>query len=40
MRIGNTEIRPLGGGIGCLLMLLVSLLLSALLTIGLNVMLR
>ncbi|WFE27776.1 hypothetical protein O7623_00735 [Solwaraspora sp. WMMD791] len=40
MRIGNTEVRPLGGGIGCLLMLLVSLLLSVVATIVLNVALR
>jgi hypothetical protein len=40
MRIGNVEIRPLGGGPGCLLMLLVSLVLSVLLTVGLNVLLR
>ena len=40
MRIGDIEIRPLGGGPGCLLMILFSLVLSALLTIGLNVLLR
>ncbi|MFC0528649.1 hypothetical protein [Phytohabitans kaempferiae] len=36
MRIGNTEIRPLGGGLGCLLMILASLVLSVLCTVGLN----
>jgi hypothetical protein len=40
MRIGNTEIRPLGGGAGCLGMILVSVLLSVGLTILLNLLLR
>jgi len=40
MRIGNTEIRPLGGGVGCLIMLLVSVLGSILLTVLLNTLLR
>jgi hypothetical protein len=40
VRIGNTEIRPLGGGLGCLVMLLVSVLLSVLLTLALNSVLR
>ena len=40
MRIGDYEIRPLGGGPGCLLMILVSVVLSVLLTVGLNVLLR
>lgn len=39
MRIGNTEIRPLGGGAGCLTMILVSVLLSVLLTVLLNLVL-
>jgi hypothetical protein len=39
MRIGNTEVRVLGGPAGCLLMLLVSVLLSILLTVLLNVLL-
>lgn len=34
------EIRPLGGGLGCLGMILVSLVLSAALTILLNLVLR
>ncbi len=37
MRIGNTEVRVLGGPAGCLVMLLVSVLLSILLTVILNV---
>ena len=37
MRIGNTEVRFLGGPAGCLVMLLVSVLLSILLTVILNV---
>jgi hypothetical protein len=40
MRIGNVEIRPLGGGLGCLLMILVSVLVSILLTVALNAFLR
>jgi hypothetical protein len=36
MRFGNVEIRPLGGGIGCLTMLLVSVIASVVLTILLN----
>ncbi|MFS8479448.1 MAG: hypothetical protein FWJ93_10935 [Micromonosporaceae bacterium] len=40
MRIGNVEIRPLGGGLGCLLMILISLFLSVTLTICANLLLR
>lgn len=40
MRIGNTEIRPLGGGLGCLLMILSSIVLSVICTIAVNVLLR
>jgi hypothetical protein len=40
MRIGNTEIRPLGGGVGCLLMVLVSLALSVIATVVLNLIVR
>jgi len=36
MRFGNVEVRPLGGGAGCLGMLLVSLVLSVLLTVLVN----
>jgi hypothetical protein len=36
MRFGDVEVRPLGGGVGCILMLLVSLIVSVLLTIILN----
>jgi hypothetical protein len=39
MRIGNMEIRPLGGGLGCLAMILVSIVLSVLLTVLLNLVL-
>ena len=39
MRLGNVEIRPVGGGIGCLTMLLVSVVLSVLLTVLLNLLL-
>ena len=40
MRIGNWEIRPLGGGPGCLGMIVVSVLLSVLLTVCANALLR
>ncbi|MEJ3750963.1 hypothetical protein WEI85_48050 [Actinomycetes bacterium KLBMP 9797] len=40
MRIGNTEIRPLGGGVGCLVMIVVSVMLSVLCTIGANLIVR
>ena len=41
MRFGrNVEIRPLGGGLGCLAMILVSVVLSFLLTVVLNLLLR
>jgi hypothetical protein len=40
MRIGNVEIRPLGGGLGCLLMILGSIVLSVLLTIALNLLIH
>ncbi|HEY8533308.1 MAG TPA: hypothetical protein VIL44_05450 [Micromonospora sp.] len=40
MRIGDVEIRPLGGGLGCLLMILFSVLGSIVLTVLLNLALR
>ena len=40
MRIGDVEIRPLGGGLGCLLMLLFSVLASVILTVLLNLIIR
>jgi hypothetical protein len=40
MRFGNVEIRPLGGGIGCLAMIVGSILLSILLTVVVNVLAR
>ena len=40
MRIGNVEVRPLGGGMGCFIMLAVSLLLSIVGTVLLNLLLR
>lgn len=40
MRFGNVEIRPVGGGIGCLLMILFSVLASVIGTIALNLLLR
>ena len=40
MRIGNWEIQPVGGGLGCLIMILVSVLLSVVCTVGLNLLVR
>jgi hypothetical protein len=40
MRIGNVDVRPLGGGPGCLAMILISVALSILLTVLLNLLLR
>ncbi len=41
MRIGrDVEVRPLGGAAGCLGMILVSLLLSLLLTVVINLLVR
>jgi len=40
MRFGRWEVRPLGGGLGCLTMILVSVLLSVLLTVLLNLVFR
>ena len=39
MRIGNVEIRPLGGGLGCLLMILFSVLAPVVLTVLVNLLL-
>ncbi|MGZ8566642.1 MAG: hypothetical protein ACXWXS_06285 [Actinomycetota bacterium] len=38
MRLGNWEIRPLGGGLGCLVMILISIALSVLLTVCVNLL--
>jgi hypothetical protein len=40
MRFGNVEIRPLGGGLGCLVMIIVSIVLSVCGTIAINYLLR
>ena len=40
MRNSRFEVRPLGGGIGCLAMIAFSVLASVLLTVLLNVVLR
>ena len=41
MRIGrNVEVRPLGGGAGCLTMILISVVASILLTLILNFVVR
>lgn len=40
MRFGNMEVRPLGGGTGCLMMLLFSVVASVIGTILLNLLLR
>jgi hypothetical protein len=39
MRFGNVEIRPLGGGLGCLLMVLFSVVASVVLTVLVNLLL-
>lgn len=36
MRFGDWDVRPLGGWIGCLAMILISLLLSIVLTVVVN----
>jgi hypothetical protein len=38
VRFGNVEVRPLGGGLGCLSMLLFSVIASVLLTLLLNLL--
>jgi hypothetical protein len=40
MRFGNVEIRPLGGGLGCLLMVVFSVVASVVLTVLVNLLLR
>jgi len=41
MRMGrNVEVRPLGGGAGCLAMILFSVLASVILTVVANLLLR
>jgi hypothetical protein len=40
MRFGNVEIRPFGGAIGCLLMILLSIVASVVLTVLANLLLR
>lgn len=39
MRFGNVEVRPLGGALGCVIMILVSIFLSVVGTILLNLLL-
>ena len=40
MRVGrNIEVRPLGGGLGCLTMILVSIIASVVLTLFVNLLL-
>jgi hypothetical protein len=40
VRIGRVEVRPLGGALGCLLMILISVVGSIVLTILANLVLR
>jgi hypothetical protein len=40
MRFGNLEVRPLGGGLGCLFMVLFSVVASVALTLLVNLLLR
>jgi hypothetical protein len=39
MRIGNADVRFLGGGLGCLTMILLSVVASVVLTVLINVIL-
>jgi hypothetical protein len=40
MRFGNLEVRPLGGGLGCLFMVLLSVVASVVLTVLVNLLVR
>ena len=40
MRFGNMQVRPLGGGVGCLMMILFSIVASVLLTVCVNLVAR
>lgn len=40
MRLGNTNVRPVGGAPGCLAMIGLSVLASVLLSVALNAVLR
>ncbi|MFC7584489.1 hypothetical protein ACFQYP_12660 [Nonomuraea antimicrobica] len=40
VRIGNWDVRPLGGGMGCLAMIAASILLSIVLTVVINLLLQ
>ena len=40
MRFGGLEVRPLGGGLGCLFMVLFSVVASVALTLLINLQLR
>jgi hypothetical protein len=40
MRIGRWDVRPLGGGLGCLVMIVVSVVASIVLTVLLNLLFR
>ena len=40
MRFGNVEVRPLGGGLGCLFMVLFSVVASVVPTVLVNLLLR
>ena len=40
MRMGGMEVRPLGGGVGCLAMLMFSIVASVILTVLVNLIIR
>lgn len=40
MRFGRWQIQPLGGGVGCLTMILISIVASIVLTVVLNLLAR
>jgi hypothetical protein len=39
-RFERWSVRPLGGGVGCLMMILISVVLSVVLTVALNLLAR
>ena len=40
MRLGNWDVRPLGGAMGCFTMILISVIASVVLTVLLNLLVR
>jgi hypothetical protein len=40
MRLGRWEVQPLGGGLGCFMMILISVVASIILTMFVNLLIR